>query len=50
MSIYLCFKNNFLYSLRYSLRVQVAVVILLVSKYNKQIEYCLFDIEKRKIK
>ena len=45
MSIYLCFKNKFLYSLR----VKVAVVILLVSKYNKQIEYCMFDIEKRKI-
>ena len=46
MSIYLCFKNNF----PYSLRVKVAVVILLVSKYNKQIEYCMSDIEKRKIK
>lgn len=46
MSIYFCFKNNFLNSLR----MKVAVVILLVSKYNKQIKYCLFDIEKRKIK
>lgn len=31
----------------HSLRVKATVVILLVSKYNKQIEYCLFDIEKR---
>ena len=46
MSIYFCFKNNFLNSLR----MKVAVVILLVSKYNKQIEYCMFDIEKREIK